>query len=274
VRVALDTNRVSLIHGETLAMLRSFASKAFDCIITDPPYNAHVHEKLGKERRNDGTTARAELTFPPMDKRMMRLIAREYVRICKGWIISFSDFYNSYWWGTYVQGAGGSWVRTGNWVKTSPAPQMTGDRPGTGSEDIVICHAKPEGRLGWNAKGHADTWRGRRDEAWPSRDEGHPNQKPLWLLQQLLGMFVPAGGLVLDPFFGSGTLAEAALATERFEGESPLETTCEKCRRKILEQYQPPLPERVNVVGIEGDQKWIDLSISRIRAAAPTLLAA
>lgn len=273
MRVALDTDRFSLIQGDSLEVLRSFADKSFDCIITDPPYHTHVHEKLGKERRNDATAPRADLTFPPMTKRLMRSLAREYVRICKGWIISFSDYYNSYWWGTYVQGAGGAWVRTGSWVKTSPMPQMTGDRPGTGQEDIVICHAEPKG-WAWNGHGKAATWRGRRDEAWPDRDAGHPNQKPLWLLQSLLGMFCPPGALVLDPFAGSSTLAAAALATDRLPGESPLETACPKCAKKILELYQPPLPQGVNVVGVEGDQRWIDLSILRIREVVPSLLVA
>lgn len=282
MNVALDTDRVSLIQGETLAVLRSFPDKSFDTIITDPPYNVHVHEKLGKERRNDGVDVRAELTFPPMTNRLMKAIAREYVRVCKGWIISFSDFYNSYWWGTYTRGAGGAWVRTGQWVKTSPMPQMTGDRPATGAEDIVICHAKEKG-WEWNGRGKAATWRGRRDPGFVLPDQfaasadsnlPHPNQKPAWLLQSLLGMFCPPGALVLDPYAGSFTTAIAALATERLEGESPLETACPKCAKKILEQYQPPLPVDLRVVGIEGDQKYVDLSIARIRAAAPALLAA
>lgn len=198
---------------------------------------------------------------------------RELVRVTRGWIIVFSDFSNSHKWGQVAQAAGGAWVRTGAWVKTSPMPQMIGDRPATGHEDIVICHAEPKG-WAWNGKGKAATWRGRRDEAWPSRDEGHPNQKPLWLLQALLGMFAPPNALVLDPYIGSSTLVAAALATERFVGESPLETTCDKCKAKIVEQYAPPLPQNVSVVGVEGDQKWIDLSIRRIREAAPSLLAA
>lgn len=272
MKLVLDTDRVSLLQGDSLEVLRSFADASVDVIITDPPYAEHVHAKLGKERRNDGRAARAELTFPPITKRQMRLLTREYVRVCRGWIISFSDFFNSGWWGLYTQGAGGSWVRTGNWIKTNPAPQMTGDRPGTGSEDIVICHAKPGGRLGWNARGHADTWRGRRDPGFG--DEPHPNQKPAWLLQQLVGMFCPPGGLVLDPYFGSGTTAIGALATERLEGEATAETSCSKCAKKILEQYAPPLPQDVRVIGVEGDPKYVELSIQRIRNVAPALIAA
>jgi site-specific DNA-methyltransferase (adenine-specific) len=273
MNVVLDTDRFSLIQGDSLAVLRSFASKSFDIVITDPPYNPHVHAKLGKERRTDGTEARAELSFPPMTEGLIEAVMRELVRVTRGWIIVFSDFYNSHKWGQVAQAAGGAWVRTGSWVKTSPMPQMTGDRPATGHEDIVICHAEPKG-WEWNGKGKAATWRGKRDEPWPNREEGHPNQKPLWLLQSLLGMFAPPGGLCLDPYFGSGTLAQAAFATERLSGESPADTSCPKCAQKILEQYQPPLPQSVNVVGVEGDQKYVDLSIRRINNTSPNVLAA
>lgn len=279
MRLALDTDRFALWQGDSLEVLRSFADKSVDMICTDPPYNKHVHEKLGKERRTDGTKPRPELTFPPMTPELLDLVMKELVRICRGWILVFTDFYNTHLWGLSAQRHGGAWVRTGEWVKTNPMPQMTSDRPACGSEDILIAHGSPdtlEGRRTWewNGKGHAATWRGDRDHPWPSRDEGHPNQKPLWLLQSLLGMFAPPGALVLDPYIGSSSLAVAALATERFAGESPLETTCKACKAKHLELYQPPLPQGVNVIGNEGDQRWIDLSIARIRDVAPSLLAA
>lgn len=272
MRVALDTDRVSLVQGDTLEVLRTFSDKSFDIIVTDPPYSPHTHEKHGKERAADGRQVnRSALEFPPMTNRLMRLIAREYVRVCRGWIISFSDFRQSGAWGTYIQGAGGTWIRTGAWVKTNPMPQMTGDRPATGHEDIVIAHAATKG-FEWNAKGRPATWRGTRDPGYG--DEPHPNQKPAWLVQSLLGMFCPPGGLALDPYFGSGTTAIGALATERLPGEVALETACKACAKTRLEQWQPPLPSGVRVVGIEGAQKYIDLAISRIREAAPSVVAA
>lgn len=275
MRIALDTNRFSLVQGDSLEVLRSFADKSVDLVCTDPPYAPHVHEKLGKERRNDGTKPRPELTFPPMTPELLDAVMKELVRICRGWILVFTDFYNTHLWGESAKRHGGAWVRTGQWVKTNPMPQMTGDRPGTGSEDILIAHSSADSRVWeWNGKGHSATWRGDRDHPWPNRDEGHPNQKPLWLLQSLLGMFAPVNGVVVDPYIGSSTLAVAALATERFAGESPLETSCKHCRQKLLEAYQPPLPQNVSVIGNEGDQRWIDLSIARIQATAPALFAA
>lgn len=44
---------------------------------------------------------------------------------------------------------------------------------------------------------------------------GYPNQKPLKLVKRCITASSPVGGLVLDPFAGSGTTAEAAFQTGR-----------------------------------------------------------
>ena len=45
--------------------------------------------------------------------------------------------------------------------------------------------------------------------------DGHPAAKPVGLIVQLLRIYAPAGGLVLDPFCGAGTTGIAALACDR-----------------------------------------------------------
>jgi len=266
--VVLNHDRCAIVHGRALETSRLFAAKTFDLVVTDPPYSAHVHAMLGKERRTDGHAARAELEFPPIDDEAIAAYAEQWVRVCRGWILIFSDFYKSATWGRALERAGGAWVRTGAWVKTSPMPQMTGDRPACGHEDIVIGHATPKG-WGWNGKGHAAIWRGPRDS-----DAMHPNQKPAWLIQSLLGMFAPAGGSVFDPFLGSGTTAYAALASERIVGEISADTGCRACLRKRAEEYAPPLPQNLCVLGVDGDRKWADYAAARITPLLQASIAA
>jgi site-specific DNA-methyltransferase (adenine-specific) len=50
------------------------------------------------------------------------------------------------------------------------------------------------------------------EDRWGSR---HPTVKPVELIRWLVALVTPPGGLVLDPFAGSGTTAVAALATGR-----------------------------------------------------------
>lgn len=266
--ILLDDNRFSLVVANALDFLRSLPDKSVDMILTDPPYSPHVHEKLGKEKRNDGVKPREELKFPPMTPELITLYSEQYVRVCKGWIISFTDFYNTHRWGLSIANAGGAWVRTGQWVKTNPMPQLTGDRPACGTEDILIGHASADsGPWEWNGKGHAATWRGPRDT------QGlHPNQKPLWLVQQLLGMFAPAGALVLDCFLGSGTTAIAAVTKERVLGDSCYETACKKCAAKRAEEYAPPLPIDLRVIGVEGDLETANKAKERYKQHAVGVL--
>ena len=270
MRVALDTDRFSLIHGDSLTVLKSLADKSIDIVVTDPPYSPHVHQKFGKERRNDGAVVPAALDFPPMTIELMHEVAQQFVRVTKGWILIFSDEFVSAKWGECIAAAGGTWVRTGMWIKTNPKPQMTGDRPASGAEQIVICHAKEKG-FEWNGRGHAAVWRGNRDASYG--DDPHPNQKPAWLLQALIGMFCPPGGLVLDSYLGSGTTAVGALVTERLPGETTLNTSCKACSKRLLDAYQPPLPQGARVLGVEGAQKYVDLVISRIKDFAPNVVA-
>jgi site-specific DNA-methyltransferase (adenine-specific) len=42
----------------------------------------------------------------------------------------------------------------------------------------------------------------------------HPTVKPLELMRWLVRLVTPPGGVLLDPFAGSGTTAEAALAED------------------------------------------------------------
>jgi site-specific DNA-methyltransferase (adenine-specific) len=257
-RVMYEDDRFALIHGEALTFVKSLPDKSVDIILTDPPYSKHVHENLGKERRNDGAGPRIALNFAAITDDYIKRLTAEYVRVCKGWILSFSDFYSTHMWGTGVRDAGGAWVRTGQWVKTSPMPQMTGDRPACGAEDILVAHAEKSG-FEWNGGGHAAIWRGKRDQ-----NKMHPNQKPVWLLQSLLGMFAPKGALVLDPFLGSGSTAVAAFAAGREIGEADPETLCDRCARKKVSEYAPPLPEGLRVIGVELDVVTATKALERV----------
>lgn len=62
----------------------------------------------------------------------------------------------------------------------------------------------------------------------------HPTVKPLAVMRWLVRLLTPLGGLVLDPFAGSGTTAEAALL-EGFD--------CEVFEER--EQYLPLIAERI-----------------------------
>lgn len=277
--IALNHARCVLLQGEALALMRlAIKNKSIDLVCTDPPYGEHTHAMMGKERRNDGRKTSKPLEFPPLTREMVEALAVEFVRVCTGWIIIFTDDRTQGWWGEAIIRAGGSWVRTGHWVKTNPKPQMSADRPSVGTEPIVIAHATGTG-MEWFGGGRAGTFRGPADElpdAWRgNRDlEGlHPNQKPAWLMQELLGLFGPANSVVLDPFLGSGSTMAAGLATERIPGLLPMELACSACAKKGVEHIdkRPPIPDRFSFIGMESHVPTLQLATARL---SPLLMAA
>ena len=66
--------------------------------------------------------------------------------------------------------------------------------------------------VGYNPK---DVWSVARLHRQDPEREDHPTQKPIEIVQRMVLASCPRGGLVLDPFMGSGTTAVAALAHDR-----------------------------------------------------------
>jgi site-specific DNA-methyltransferase (adenine-specific) len=271
--VALQHERCVLLAGDGYeATGRVFGPKSVDLILTDPPYSEHTHANLGKEKRKDGAKQREALEFPHLTDAEIAMHAARYVSVCRGWILVFTDDRSVNAWGTSIERAGGRWVRTGHWVKTNPMPQMTGDRPSVGTEPIVMCHADAsfeedypflestpivighsfppgKGKMQWQGGGRAAVWRG----PGPSKNERvHPNQKPLWLLQELAALFAPPGAVVLDPFAGSASTGVAVLSRQRFAGSKSTKL--------------PELPEGMSFVGIERHPPYVEASTARLRA--------
>ncbi|MDZ5787735.1 site-specific DNA-methyltransferase [Stenotrophomonas maltophilia] len=86
------------------------------------------------------------------------------------------------------------------------------------------------------------TMRDRETADWPARNGNHhPTVKPTDLMRYLCRLVTPAGGLVLDPFMGSGSTGKAA----------------------VLECFQ--------FVGIELDPIYAAIAEARIRVAQPGL---
>ena len=84
-----------------------------------------------------------------------------------------------------------------------------------------------------------------------SSDRDHPTEKPISLLRTLVRVVCPSNGIVVDPFCGSGTTGEAALAEgRRFHGIERAEEYAEIARERLKaaeRQIPLPFPEPQNV---------------------------
>ncbi len=185
----------TIYHGDCREILPSLEIEQCGLVLTDPPYSERTH----RGARTGKLGERALVDFEPITSATLRGIISSCKRIVDGWWVSFCD------WRLVAlieqePPSGWEFVRFGIWRKPNGAPQFTGDRPGMGWEAIAILHTG--GKKVWNGGGKHGVWTHNKENG------RHPTQKPLGLVQQLAEDF--GGGLILDPFMGSGTTLEAA----------------------------------------------------------------
>ncbi len=177
-----------------------------DLLLTDPPYNVAYSGK---------TAAAKTITNDDMDESAFRRFLADALRAAVASLKPGAGFYV---WHADLHGltarlaaadAGLTVRQVLVWAKSAFA---------LGRFDY---HWKHETSLyGW-VDGAAHSWLGGRDQSTvlefdrPSRNAEHPTMKPVGLFAKLIENSCPRGGIVLDPFAGSGTTVLAAEQTGR-----------------------------------------------------------
>lgn len=173
-----------------------------DVLITDPPYSRHVHANAVSSSAKRGTRSR-DLGFEHLGARLRGVVAQAAARV-RRWGLVYSDVESSTWLRITGQARGASYIRTIPWVRWS-MPQLSGDRPTSGLEHVVLFHGTNEGRKSWNGPGSLCALQ----HAAMRGEEKHKAQKPLDQALDLVSWFSDPGELVIDLFGGSGTTARA-----------------------------------------------------------------
>lgn len=265
---------IQVVHANVLECLDALPS--FDALITDPPYSPHVHDNATSAGTGGMGVRERDLGFEALSDKLRTAIGTLTQRASR-WSCVFSDFEGIAAWQAYSLG---EYIRTVPWVRWSQ-PQLSGDRPCTGAEAVIVFHAFADARHGkpqrkhWNGPGslvafgvdydaEARTHAPRR--ALRGKDK-HPTEKPLDLMLDLVSWFSDPGELVLDPCAGSGTtalacrlLGRSCLALERDEAwarraaarvEGPLSDrdrvrAVEWCESALTEALRVPTPKAAN----------------------------
>lgn len=225
-----------------------------DHVITDPPYDAHVHGKalrggaaspvlngVGAANPAASYARKHEFGFDAIPARTMTECAAWWARLARRWVLVFSNVELTAGWRARLERFGLEYVRTGEWRKLSATPQFSGDRPAQAFEAITICH--PKGRKKWNGGGKHGAWTHAVVVNGPPQNgpayrhqRFHTAQKPIGLMVELVQDFTNQGDVVLDAFAGSGTTGAA----------------CVRLGRRFI--------------GIEKDPKYFDIACERLRA--------
>lgn len=195
--------RVRVLCEDSVAYLAGLPDGAVDCVITDPPYAEKTHAGARTSRGSDRAGVKL-VSFASVDDDAFLTLCRQAVRVAKRWVVMTCDWRHA----AVAEVAGLPVVRLGVWVKPDAMPQLTGDRPGTGWEAVLILH-RP-GKKRWNRGGHHGVW-----TCPVERNNDHPTQKPVRLLRSWIRDFTDPDEHVLDPYAGSGTTGVAAFLEGR-----------------------------------------------------------
>lgn len=212
---------VTLYCGDCREVLPTLGK--VDAVVTDPPYDEFTHagamvksERYGEFGVEFGALSDLKFIGPLLEQ-------------TNDWLLFFCGLEML---GKYQAEAPDKYVRGAFWDRISNAPQISGDRPAQGGEGIAIFHARRK-NMKWNGGGKAGLFRHLVERG----NKEHPTQKPLTLIEELIGLFSFEGQTILDPFMGSGTTGVAAV----------------KLGRKFI--------------GIEREPKYFDIARKRIQAA-------
>ena len=214
--------RWCVLEANNADVLPLMPDKSVAHVITDPPYSEHTHAKVRRggsvhlpDEDRPGIPKRATISsaavlgFDALAEGQREACALEFGRICRRWVLAFTDQEGAAPWMEANVAAGLDHVRIGQWVKLNATPQFTGDRPATGCEAIVIAH--PKGRKRWNGGGTHAVWTYAIEmNRGGSSPREHTTQKPVPLMLELVELFTDPDELVLDPFAGSGTTCRIA----------------------------------------------------------------
>jgi site-specific DNA-methyltransferase (adenine-specific) len=240
-------SRCELVHGEALAALVAMPSNSVDLVVTDPPYSSgglfrgdRVSRTTAEKYEQSGQLLnRPDFEGDTRDQigymHWSTLWLLECSRIAKpgAFVCVFTDWRQLPATSSAIQAARWLWRGIISWDKTIAKSRP---RPGFRQQcEFVVWGSK--GRIPQPGEPNFVCLPGSFTVPnEPAKDRPHIATKPIALMRAL-ARACPVGGLVLDPFLGSGTTGIGALLEGR------------------------------RFRGIEIDADWLAISRARIAAA-------
>lgn len=232
-----EDSAVTIYNGDGLEVVGLLDSGLIDGVVTDPPFSSGARTDAGKSVRGAMLRgAKWQHDWFSHDNMathgflfLMRLLASDLLRVTRlgGTAHFFID------WRMYPNLYGA--VESSGWVVKN---LVVWDKKhfGMGTnyrqqhELVIYAEKGAAGEFSRHDLGNVLR------VARPGT-ENHPTEKPTELLQTLIGASVAAGGVVLDPFMGSGsTLVAAKNIGRRAIGVEIEERYCEIAARRLSQE--------------------------------------
>jgi adenine-specific DNA-methyltransferase len=188
----------TIIHGDCLNVLPGLTAASVNFILTDPPYLVRYTSRDGRTVPGDDNDA----WLKPAFAQMRRVLAPD------SFCVSFYGWPQA---DRFIA----AWREAG----FRPVGHFTFPKRYTSSRGFTRCQHENAYLLAKGRPKEPEYAIGDVIEWTYSGNRLHPTQKPLPILVPLLETYSPPGGLVLDPFAGSGsTLLAARLLGRRYLG--------------------------------------------------------
>jgi len=218
VKPYYEEEDIVIYNGDALKIMPTLADKSFDLVLTDIPYNEVSRESNGLRNLDKDDADICNFSILEAQNELIRLSRGSGYIFC-GWE-QISGLINN-----LVKNKLSA--RIGVWQKTNPSP-MNGKS--IWLSGIELCAYWKNKGATFNEIFKSPVW-----EFSSGRSKRHPTEKPLKLFEYLMSVSSNEGGIIIDPFMGSGTSLVAA----------------KKLGRKA--------------VGIEISEKYCGMAVDRIK---------
>ncbi len=217
-----------ILVGDCLDLMAAMDEASVDMVFADPPYNLQLDGTLLRPNntavdgvdqawdRFDGFAAYDRFTAAWLSA-VRRVLKPEGTL----WVIG--TYHNIYRVGATLQDLEFWILNDVIWRKTNPMPNFRGRRFTNAHETLIWCARDKESRYRFNyeaMKALNDDLQMRSDWLLPlctgrerlkvNGRKAHPTQKPEALLHRVILASTEVGGVILDPFFGTGTTGVVA----------------------------------------------------------------
>ena len=213
-----------LINGDALKEMDRMIEEGIkvDAVITDPPFNlvkkqgGTIHLFRQSEVSKRDNISKKTMSYDTNFNQTNWLLKLKKIIKKGGNIIIFNDWENMGEIAKTLRNNGFSIKQMGHWQKTNPLPSEWKRRIVAGREYYLHAIKKGEKHT-FNHK--ENVWNGVITGGLTKGSEKkhgkHPNQKPIYLMKELIEIFTNESETVFDPFMGSGTTGVACKILNR-----------------------------------------------------------
>ncbi len=218
-----------IVEGDCREVLMGLPDNSVDCVFADPPYNLQLGSGLARPDGNsvsgvDDDWDRFE-DYPAYDafsRAWLEGVRREMKDDATIWVIG--SYHNIFRIGALMMDLGFWILNDVQWIKTNPMPNFKGRRFQNATETMIWAKkSRDQKRYVFdyhamkNLNGEVqmrNTWDlpicGGEERLRRDGRKVHSTQKPEALLYRVILASTVPGGIVLDPFLGTGTTAAVA----------------------------------------------------------------